>query len=82
MMTPQSCPTMSALHCSSVVLLPRHATQVIDDFVVIHGDKWRATTADCAEATGLLEPALTKYQVPDTGSCGGHTCAVAMILMC
>jgi len=63
-MTPQPCPTMSALHSSRVILLPRHATQVIDDFVAIHGDKWRTTTADCAEATGLLEPALTKYQVP------------------
>ena len=37
--------------------------QVIDDFLVIHGDKWRATSADSTEATGLLEPALTKYQV-------------------
>lgn len=37
--------------------------QVIDDFMDIHGAKWRAVTADSTEATALLEPALVKYQV-------------------
>ena len=37
--------------------------QVIDDFMAIHGAKWRAVTADSTEATAMLEPALVKYQV-------------------
>ena len=39
------------------------AAQVVDDFLAIHGDKWRSVTADSTEAAGLLEPALAKYQV-------------------
>lgn len=37
--------------------------QVIDDFVAIHGRKWRAITADSTAAAALLEPALVEYQV-------------------
>lgn len=39
------------------------ARQVLDDFMQIHGAKWRAVTADSTEATAMLEPALAKYQV-------------------
>lgn len=37
--------------------------KVIDDFVAIHGTKWRAATADSSEAEAMLQPALEKYQV-------------------
>ena len=39
-----------------------HAVQVLDDYVAIHGDRWRQVTEDSADATALLEPALAKYQ--------------------
>lgn len=38
--------------------------KVLDDFLQIHGAKWRAITADSTEATAMLEPALAKYQDP------------------
>lgn len=38
------------------------ALQVLDDYLAIHGDRWRQVTEDNAEATALLEPALAKYQ--------------------
>ena len=39
------------------------ASKVLDDFMAIHGTKWRAATADSTEANAMLEPALAKYQV-------------------
>lgn len=41
------------------------ALQVLDDYLAIHGDRWRQVTEDSAEAAALLEPALAKYQVAD-----------------
>lgn len=39
-----------------------HALQVLDDYLAIHGDRWRQVTEDNADAVALLEPALAKYQ--------------------
>jgi synaptobrevin family protein YKT6 len=38
--------------------------KVLDDFMAIHGTKWRAATTDSTEAAAMLEPALEKYQDP------------------
>ncbi len=37
--------------------------KAIDDFIAIHGTKWRAATTDSSEAEAMLQPALEKYQV-------------------